>query len=117
MNMHKMRYLNKIIYYCSNLSGKAGKVEYFIYLFIQLIAGVFIIYLNANTNWADKTIMNLFYIYLIFLIIFIPIQAVTTRRLCDLKINRSFVFINFIPGINLLFKIYLTFANNGSVKE
>lgn len=112
-----MRYLNKIIYYYSNFSGKAGKVEYLIYLFIQLISGVIIINLNAITNWTDKSIMNLFYIYLIFLILFIPIQAVTTRRLRDLEINRSLVFLNFIPGINILFKIYLTLANSKNRKR
>jgi uncharacterized membrane protein YhaH (DUF805 family) len=41
---------------------------------------------------------------------------VTTRRLRDLKINGGWIFLNFIPGINVLFKIYLSFAKGKLIK-
>jgi uncharacterized membrane protein YhaH (DUF805 family) len=107
-----MKYFKNIVHYYSNFSGKAGRLEYFIYIFFQVIAYVVIFHLYSKTNWLDKTILNLFFIHLTFLVIFIPIQAVTTRRLRDLKINRGLIFINFIPMINMLFKIYLILAKN-----
>ena len=108
-----MTFFKKIFYYYSNFSGKAGKLEYFIYIFMQFISGLIILYLNSKINWIDKTILNLFYMYLIFLLTFIPVQAVTTRRLRDLGISINLVVLNFIPIINILFKVYLICASNG----
>ena len=107
-----MKFLKKIFYYYSNFSGKAGKLEYFIYISIQFLSGLVILYLSSKIKWIDRTIINLFYINLIFLLTFIPFQAVTTRRLRDLNISINLVVLNFIPIINILFKIYLTFASN-----
>jgi uncharacterized membrane protein YhaH (DUF805 family) len=101
----------KIIrYYYSSFSGQSGRVEYFIYLIIETVAKLFALYLNENKSLDDKTIIYIFYVNLIILMTFIPIQAVTTRRLRDLKINRGFIFINFIPLINIFFKLYLAIA-------
>ncbi|WP_395075824.1 DUF805 domain-containing protein [Flavobacterium sp.] len=41
------------------------------------------------------------------LITFVPFQSVTVRRLNDLKLNRTLVILNFIPVVNIFFKIYL----------
>ncbi len=54
----------------------------------------------------------MFYNYLLLLITFIPIQAVTTRRLRDLKINGGWIFVNFIPIVKVPFKVYLLIAKS-----
>ncbi|WP_409024843.1 DUF805 domain-containing protein [Flavobacterium sp.] len=38
---------------------------------------------------------------------FVLFQSVTVRRLNDLKLNRTLVILNFIPVVNIFFKIYL----------
>jgi uncharacterized membrane protein YhaH (DUF805 family) len=93
-------------------SGCAGRLEFSIYFLLEIIAQVSISYLNANKNYADKTVLYQFYASLIFLITFIPIQAATTRRLRDIQINTGWIFVNFIPVVNFLFKIYLCFPKS-----
>jgi uncharacterized membrane protein YhaH (DUF805 family) len=105
-----MKYLKKLIYYYSNFSGTAERLEYTIYIVFHILTQILIIDLYLKTDWNDRTIVNLFYIWLIVLITFIPIQAVTIRRLRNLKINGGLIFINYIPGIKILFKLYLMLA-------
>lgn len=66
--------------------------------------------LYSRINLDNEEILNLFYVDLILLLQFIPMQAVTTRRLRDLNINTTLIIINFIPIISLIFKIYLAVA-------
>ncbi len=95
-------------------SGRAKRVEYLIYIVIEIIANIVVLYLNKNVSLDDRTVIYLFYIYLIILIFFIPIQAVTTRRMRDIGINGGWIFLNFIPIVNVIFKIYLCLANSKS---
>jgi hypothetical protein len=37
-------------------------------------------------------------------------QAAVTKRLRDMNLNPGFIFINFIPILNLVFRIYLCVA-------
>lgn len=107
-----MKYFKKFVYFYSDFSGTADRLEYTVYIVFQVLIQYTIYVLNSKTNWNDKTIMNLFYIYLIVLVTFIPIQAVTIRRLRNLKINGGLIFLNYIPGINIFFKIYLMLAKS-----
>ena len=102
-----MNILKKLHYYFFSFSGRAGRLEYSIYFIFNLLCTFYILELHANTNWNDKTILNLFYIYIIVLISFIPIQAATTRRLRDLNLNTGWIIINLIPTVNLVFSIIL----------
>ena len=68
------------------------------------------LHLYSEINLDNEKILNLFYVDLILLLQFIPMQAVATRRLRDLNINTTLIIINFIPIVSLLFKIYLSLA-------
>ena len=107
-----MKYLKTFIYYYSDFSGTAERIEYIIYILFQILIDIILIILYLETDWNGRTIINLFYIWLIVLISFIPIQAVTIRRLRNLKINGGFIFINYIPGIKIFFKLYLMLAKS-----
>jgi len=93
-------------------SGRAGRIEFSIYLFVELIAEVVVYYLDSHKSLNDKTILYLFYTCGILLLTFIPIQAVTTRRLRDLNINGGWIVINLIPILKVPFKVYLLIAKH-----
>ena len=103
-----MKFIRKLKYYLFSFSGYAGRLEFSLYFLIGIVCSFYILNLNANTNWNDKTVINLFYIYFLILISFIPIQAATTRRLRDLGLNTAWIIINFIPALNLIFAILLS---------
>ena len=102
-----MKIIKKIIYYYSNLNGKANRTEYGIYLLFDIIANFTALYFSENINFKDETIINLFYVWIILNFIFVPINAVSTRRLRDIGINRGIIFLNFIPIVNIFFRLYL----------
>lgn len=66
--------------------------------------------LYDDVNLDNEKILNLFYVCLIILIIFVPMQAATTRRLRDLDANPTFIIFNFIPILNLAFIFFLLIA-------
>lgn len=105
-----MKISNNLWFFYSSFSGRSGRLEFGIYFSIYIAFQVLMLSLFSQVNLDNKNILNLFYIYIIILIIFIPMQAVTTRRLRDIGINPSLVFINFIPVLSMVFKIYLSFA-------
>ena len=105
----KMKYFKLFRYYYSDLDGKSGRLEFGIYLLIELFANFLILYLKSNLSLNDKTIINWFYILLILNIYYIPIQAATTRRLRDLGINSLLIIFSFIPIFNIFFKLFLFF--------
>jgi uncharacterized membrane protein YhaH (DUF805 family) len=96
-------------YYYSDLNGKSGRIEYAIYLLIEIIANFLVVYFYKKMNFNDKTVINLFYIWLILNFIFVPIHAVSTRRLKDIGINRTIIILNFIPIIKIFFSLFLLF--------
>ncbi len=98
-------------------SGRAKRFEFSICLFFEIIIQVVIFYLDFHKNLNDRTVIYMFYNYLILLITFIPIQAITTRRLRDLGINGGWIFLNFIPIINIPFKAYLLFAKSREINS
>ncbi|MEY4963013.1 MAG: hypothetical protein RLZZ323_332 [Bacteroidota bacterium] len=104
-----MKYFNLFRYYYSDLNGKSGRLEFGIYLLVNTIANLFVLYLVKNTDWGNKTVINLFYYLIIWNIIFVPHFAVTTRRLNDLAKNRMLIIFNFIPVIRIFFSLFLLF--------
>jgi uncharacterized membrane protein YhaH (DUF805 family) len=77
------------------------------YLFFEIIAVIYVLYLNKNMSLENETTYNLFYTWIILNFIFVPINAVSTRRLRDIGINCGMIFLNFIPIINIFFKVFL----------
>lgn len=99
--------LKKLAYYYFNLSGKANRVEYGIYLTLDILANFWALYFYSKISFDDERIMNLFYCWLVFNFIFIPMNAVSTRRLRHININTGFIFLNFIPIVNVFFRLFL----------
>ena len=107
-----MNHLKNILFFYSSFSGKSGRIEFGIYFLIYSILQIIMMNLYSRINLDNEGILNLFYIYLILLLQFIPMQALATRRLRDLNINTTLIIINFIPIISLFFKIYLAVAKS-----
>jgi len=97
----------KISYYYCNLSGKANRTEYGVYLFLDTVAIFSASYFVQKINYNNEQIMNLFYVYLILNLIFVPMNAVSSRRLRHIGINTVMVFLNVIPVVNIVFRLYL----------
>jgi uncharacterized membrane protein YhaH (DUF805 family) len=97
----------KIIYYYSNLKGEANRTEFGVYLFLDIIANFAALYFSKKIDFKNDQIINLFYTWIILNFIFIPINAVSTRRLKHIGANTGIIFLNFIPIINIFFRIYL----------
>ena len=104
-----MKFIKIIKYYYSNFKDISGRIEYSIYFVIDVIANFLIYFLKQNASINDKSVINLFCIWIILNVTFVPIQAVTTRRLRDVGIKESIIIINFIPIINIVFRIFLLF--------
>ncbi len=104
-----MKYFNLFRYYYSDLNGKSGRLEFGIYLFVEIIANFLLLHLQNNLSFNDKKIINWFYIYLILNIYYIPIQVATTRRLRDSGISTVLIIFNFIPIFKVFFKLFLLF--------
>ena len=94
------RYNNKY----ANFSGRASRSEYGYYILIYFMV-VFVICL---LYWVTKNNLNLIFNLCIFqLVIFVPMQAVTIRRLKDLGMKWSFSLLIFLPFFNFLLMLYL----------
>lgn len=104
-----IKHIKNVLFFSSSFSGKAGRVEYIIYLIITASLSYFALDLHKNINLDNEKVLNFFYICLIILFTFIPFQAVIVRRLNDLEIKTSWIILSFIPIIGALFKIYLCF--------
>jgi uncharacterized membrane protein YhaH (DUF805 family) len=104
-----MKYYKLFRYYYSDLDGKSDRLEFGIYLLVEIIANFLLLYLENNLSLNDKSIINWFYILLILNIYYIPIQAATTRRLRDSGISTVLIILNFIPIFNIFFKLFLLF--------
>ena len=96
-----------IIYFYSNLTEKSNRIEFGIYLFIEIITVIYVLHLNKNMSFENETVYNLFYTWIILNFIFVPINAVSTRRLRDIRMNCGMIFLNFIPIVNIFFRVFL----------
>lgn len=102
-----MKHLKNISFFSCSFSEKSGRVEYGIYSLACTFMNYLALDLLQNVNLDNEKILNIFYSCLILLLTFVPMQAVTTRRLNDLTVNPTFVIFNFIPILNLLFAVFL----------
>lgn len=110
-----MKYLKNMIFFYSSFSEKSGRIEYAIYVISFILMHLLALHLHQTINLNNDKILNFFYICFILLLTFIPMQAVTTRRLRDLNANPSFVIFNFIPILNFIFITFLLFAKKHKV--
>ncbi len=112
-----MRHFKNIFFFYSSFSGKSGRIEFGIYLLVNILTYIIGIHLHENINLDNEKILNFFYICFIILFTFIPIQAATTRRLHDLNVNTTYLIFNFIPVLNVVFKIFLLLAKRNTKEE
>ncbi|SHH38436.1 DUF805 domain-containing protein [Flavobacterium johnsoniae] len=112
-----MRFLKNIFFFSASFSGKAGRIEYGFYLLFNILSGSLAFDLSKKVNLNNERILYLFYDCLIILFVFVPMQAVTTRRLRDLKANPTFIIFNFIPVLNLAFISFLLLAKQKKQKK
>ncbi len=83
----------------ANFSGRASRSEYSYYILFKVFLVLVIFLMNGLTNNS----LNLFFNLCIFqLVIFVPMQAVTIRRLRDLGMKWNYIFFNFIPFFNFI---------------
>ena len=99
--------ITKIFRDYSNFSSNSNRLEYGIYQIINLIVIIIVFDFSSRINFKTNDVMYLFYVWIVVLITFVPLQSVTVRRLNDLKHNRTLIVFNFVPFINIIFKIYL----------
>lgn len=89
----------------ANFSGRATRSEYTTWLllgFLIYIGGCFFGYLVKNN------IVFYFLNYQVLgLLLLIPFSAVTVRRIRDLGFNGGWVFLNFIPYVNVILVLSL----------
>lgn len=111
------KHFKNLLFFYSSFSGKSGRIEFGIYFLIYSLLQIIMISLYSKINLDNEKILNLFYVDLILLLQFVPIQAVATRRLRDLNLNTTLIILNIIPVISILFKIYLTVAKPSSSKS
>ncbi len=105
-----MKNLKNTLFFYSSFTTKSERVEYGIYCLLNILLLILALDLYCNVNLNNEKNLNIFYSCLIILITFVPMQAVTTKRLKDLNANPTFVIFNFIPILNLAFVIFLLFA-------
>ncbi|MBD0725021.1 hypothetical protein B6A10_07505 [Flavobacterium sp. L1I52] len=106
------KHFKNLLFFYSSFSGKSGRIEFGIYFLIYCVLQIIMIDLYSKINLDNEKILNLFYVDLILLLQFVPMQAVATRRLRDLNLNTTLIIVNVIPIISILFKIYLTVAKS-----
>ncbi|MBZ4035037.1 DUF805 domain-containing protein [Flavobacterium sp. 17A] len=104
-----MKFRN-ILFFYSSFKEKSGRLEFALYLFVNILSYYFALHLWRTVNLDNEKILNMFYTCLIILLLFVPMQAVTTRRLRDLHANPCFVVFNFIPILNIIFNVFLLLA-------
>ena len=91
-----------------NFSGKAKRIEYLIFFFVDISSHLLLLDLYYKIDLDNPiTFKNVFYCCLIVLITFIPVQAAITRRLRFLGIPSWIIIINYIPLLKYLFKLFL----------
>lgn len=54
-----MKQFKKILYYYSNLSGKAQRFEFGIYFFYEIVMNIVVLYLYARISLNDENILKL----------------------------------------------------------
>jgi len=112
-----LKNLRNILFFYSSFTIKSGRVEYGVYCLANILLSLLALDLYRNVNLDNEKILNIFYSCLIILITFVPMQAVTTRRLRDLNANPSFVIFNFIPVLNIAFIIFLLLVKKTIVSK
>ncbi len=99
----------------ANFSGRATRSEYatcLLFGFLAYFGGCYLGYLVKNIF-----ICSLFNTQVLGLLLLIPFSAVTVRRIRDLGFNGGWVFLNFIPYINLLLILCLLFIKGENKKN
>ena len=88
----------------ANFDSRSTRSEYGYYILFSMVMGLVIYSMNS----IGENKLALFYNVCIFhLVFFVPMQAVTVRRLHDLGMKWYCFVLNFIPLVNFFFSLYL----------
>ena len=88
----------------ANFDSRSTRSEYGYYILFNIILVSVIYSMNILIENKMASFFNLCIFQLIF---FVPMQAVTIRRLHDLGMKWHFFLLNFIPLVNFFFALYL----------
>ena len=88
----------------ANFSGRAARSEYGYYILFYVVL-VLVIY--ASYILTENKIASFFNMCILQSVMFVPMQAVTIRRLRDLGMKWNFFLLIFLPFFNLLLIMYL----------
>jgi uncharacterized membrane protein YhaH (DUF805 family) len=88
----------------ANFSGRATRTEYGYYILFNIIVVLVICLMN---RMADNKLDLFFNLCVFQSVMFVPMQALTIRRLRDLGMKWQFFLWNFMPFFNFLLVIYL----------
>ena len=83
----------------ANFSGRATRNEYGSWVFFMFLM---LIVVSLFAYFIDDNLVRALNFQILIFLLFIPIQAVTVRRIRDLGFNGGYIFLNFIPYVNFL---------------
>jgi uncharacterized membrane protein YhaH (DUF805 family) len=98
----------------ANFSGRSTRIEYGTWLLFIFLMFVVV---SVFTYFIDDNLVRVLNFQILIFLLFIPIQAVTARRIRDLGFNGGFVFLNFIPYINFLLVLTLLIVKGENKKN
>jgi uncharacterized membrane protein YhaH (DUF805 family) len=88
----------------ANFDSRSSRSEYGYYILFNVVLVLIIYSMNLLT---ENKLASFFNLCIFQLVMFVPMQAVTIRRLKDLGMRWQFFLLNFIPFFNFFFSIYL----------
>jgi uncharacterized membrane protein YhaH (DUF805 family) len=88
----------------ANFDSRSSRSEYGYYILFNVVLVLIIYSMNLLT---ENKLASFFNLCIFQLVMFVPMQAVTIRRLKDLGMRWQFFLLNFIPFVNFFFSIYL----------
>ncbi len=98
----------------ANFSGRASRMEYGSWI---LFMSIMLIVVSLFAYFIDDNLVRSLNFQILIFVLFIPIQAVTVRRIRDLGFNGGYIFLNFIPYINFLLVLVLLIVKGENKKN
>lgn len=92
----------------ANFSGRSTRSEYRYYVLFNVF---FVLVIYSIYKITENQLASLFNLHIYVLVMFVPIQAVTIRRLHDLGMKWHYFLLIFLPFFNVLLMVYLLMAD------
>lgn len=88
----------------ANFDSRSTRSEYGYYILFNIVLVLVIFSMNSMT---ENKLASFYNLCIFQLVMFVPMQAVTVRRLHDLGMKWYCFVLNFIPLVNFFFSLYL----------